>query len=339
MADRLRIGVVGAGTVVERYHIPAINGVPEVIRSVVVDADGERARRVAHRYGFPEWSTDLDDVVGRVDLAVVAVPNAQHAPVASELLSRGIHILCEKPMARNVEECNRMIESSRRGAAQLCIGHNRRFRPHMPLARRLLHKGLIGDILSVEAEEGSPNDWPRSPAYFDPVESGGGALLDVGVHSVDLIRWLVGDFDHLEYKGNGTEARVESEAELNFRLLGGQTGRILVSRTRQLRQRLVLVGSGGFLEIGLWEPRLGIRSAAGKAFQNFESLDIAVPRRPPQDSSFVDQLSNFVSAVRGREKLLVDGYEGMAAVEVVCRAYHGESRDLSGALRAHSDRG
>lgn len=328
--------MVGAGAVVERYHIPAINGVPEVVRTVVVDVDGDRARRVASRYAFPHWSTDVNDLVGRADLAVVAVPNAQHAPVACELLARGIHVLCEKPMACNVEQCRRMIDSARRGAAQLAAGHNRRFRQHMAIARRLLRRGLIGDIVSVEAEEGSPDDWPRSPAYFDPRQSGGGALLDVGIHSVDLIRWLVGEFEHVEYKGNGTETSVESEAELRFCLCGGQRGKLLVSRTRHLGQKLVLRGNSGYLEIGLWEPSLRIHSATGKAFQNFEALDLAVPRRPPLDPSFVNQLWNFVSAVKGRERLLVDGNEGMAAAEVVSRAYRGESRPLSGAVPASS---
>jgi predicted dehydrogenase len=226
-------------------------------------------------------------------------------------------------MARNPDECLSMIESARRGNAQLCVGHNRRFRQHIKLAKRLLQKGIIGDVKNVEAEEGSPTDWPRSPSYFDPVQSGGGALMDVGIHSIDLIRWLAGEFESMEYEGNGTKTTVESEAELRFRLASGATGKVVVSRTRELRQRLLLTGSEGFLEMGLWDPALRIRSERGKAFQNFKSLDIAVSRRPPQDSSFVEQLRNFVSAVAGKEELVGNGHEGMAAVEVVFRAYHG----------------
>jgi UDP-N-acetylglucosamine 3-dehydrogenase len=321
--DRLRIGIAGAGAVIERYHIPAINAVPEVIRSIVVDANAERARLVADRYGFPKWSDNLQDLAEYSDLVIVGVPNWQHAPIACELVSKGIHVLCEKPMARNPDECLSMIESARHGNAQLCVGHNRRFRQHIKLAKKLLRKGIIGDVVNVEAEEGSPNDWPRSTSYFDPVQSGGGALMDVGIHSIDLIRWLAGEFENVEFEGNGTRTTVESEAELCFRLASGATGRVAVSRTRALRQRLLLTGSEGFLEMGLWDPTLRIRSNTGKAFENFESLDIAVSRRPPLDTSFVEQLRNLVSAVRGNEELLVNGYEGMAAVEVVYRAYTG----------------
>ncbi len=331
MGDRLKLGVVGAGAVLDRYHMPAINGVPEVIRAIVIDADGERARRAADRYGFPKWSTDLADLVRHADLAIVLVPNGLHAPVSCELLGQGIHVLCEKPMARNVDECLAMIEASRRGNARLCVGHNRRFQQHMKLAKQLLGKGLIGDIVGIQAEEGSTSDWPRSPAYFDPTLSGGGALLDVGIHSIDLIRWFAGEFDQIDYQGNGTRKTVESDASLNFSLANGAKGTVVASRTNNLAQKLTLLGTEGFLEAGLWFPSLGIRSAKGKAFQNLDRLDAAVPRRPPLDVSFVDQLRNFVGAIKGEQEVLVNGHEGMADVDVVCRAYRGGASQAAAA--------
>lgn len=326
MTPRLRIGVVGAGKVLERYHVPAIKGVPEVVRSIVVDADSDRARRAAERFDFPKWSTDLADVVQRADVALVLVPNGLHATVSCDLLRQGVHVLCEKPMARNVDECLAMIHAGRRGSAALCVGHNRRFRQHVRLARHFLAQGLIGELTSVFAEEGSTFDWPRSAAYFDPVQSGGGALMDVGIHAIDLIRWLAGEFEELGYKGDATAGKVESEAELTFRLANGATGKLVASRTRNLAQKITFNGSSGFLEVGIWDPTLRFRSAKGKAFQNFPHLDIAVPRRPPQDASFVEQLRNFVQAVRGEDELLVNGAEGMANVDVVCRAYSVEAR-------------
>ncbi len=327
MGDRLNLGVVGAGAVLDRYHIPAINAVPEVVRTIVIDSDAERARRVAERHNFPRWSTDLADLVRHADLAIVLVPNGLHASVSCELLGQGIHVLCEKPMARNVDECLAMIEAARRGNAQLCIGHNRRFQQHIKLAKQLLGKGLIGEVVNVQAEEGSTSDWPRSSAYFDPALSGGGALLDVGIHSIDLIRWFTGEFDQIEYQGTGTATTVESDATLHFSLANGAKGTVVASRTRNLAQKLTLVGTEGFLEVGLWYPTVGIRSAKGKAFQNHYRLDAAVPRRPPLDVSFVDQLRNLVAAIRREQDVLVNGHEGMAAVEVVRRAYTGQAAE------------
>jgi predicted dehydrogenase len=326
VSARLRVAVVGAGKVLERYHNPAINGVPEVVRSIVIDADEQRARAAAGRFGFPKWSGDLADAPRHAEMAIVLVPNAWHATTSCKLLEQGVHVLCEKPMARNVDECLSMIDAARRGRAHLCVGHNRRFRHHFWMARGFLRRGLIGELVSVSAEEGSTQDWPRSAAYFDPVQSGGGALMDVGIHAIDLIRWLAGEFEMVEYKGNGSTEQVESEAEVTFRLANGATGKLLASRDRNLRQKITFTGDSGFIEVGLWETSLRIRVAKGKAFQNAPFLDIAVPRRPPQDASFVEQLRRFVLAVRGEGALLVDGNEGMADVEVVCRAYAGETR-------------
>ena len=184
-----------------------------------------------------------------------------------------------------------------------------------------MEKGILGEVTRIEAEEGSTADWPRSPAYFDPVQAGGGALIDVGIHSIDLIRWLVGEFREIEYRGDGTATTVESEAELHFRMANGAEGKLLVSRTRDLQQHIRITGSEGYLDIGLWSDNLRMRSNKGKAFQQLPYLDAYVSRRPPQDASFVLQLNNLVNAIRGEEKVLVDGVEGMAAVEVVTRAY------------------
>jgi len=147
--------------------------------------------------------------------------------------------------------------------------------------------------------------------------------MDVGIHSIDLIRWLAGEFEEVDYRGNTSPGTVEREAEMTFRLANGANSRLVASRIRDLAQKMTFAGSRGFIEVGLWDQTLRIRSEKGKLFQNLPYLDLAVPRRPPSDASFVIQLSHLVSAVRGEEELLVTGEEGMAAVDVVCRAYAG----------------
>jgi len=320
--DRFRIGVVGAGAVAIKYHMPALRGVPEVVPTMVVDTDADKAQRFAERYCFPRWSTSLSDLIGNVDLAVIALPNWLHEDTACQLLAAGIHVLCEKPMARTVPECQKMIDVAEQNGSLLCIGHNRRFRPHFEFAKRLIASGQIGEIIQIRAEEGSDADWPRSQFYFDPTQSGGGALIDVGIHSIDLIRWLVGEFDELRFNSNGTSNNVESEGELQFTLVNGATGNLCVSRNRKLAQQMTIVGDEGSLELGLWGTGVRIRSKKGKVFERMPHLDIAVTRRSG-DASFVGQLFNFVASVAGREQLLVDGREGMESVKVVRRAYDG----------------
>jgi len=128
VVDRLRLAVVGGGEVLERYHIPAINAVPEVVRSVVVDVNAERARRIADRYGFPISSVDLGDVVRHADIAVVLVPNGLHAPISCELLAQGIHVLCETNIEQGIDwqDCE---SSGRRRKPQRLAAIGGIFRP------------------------------------------------------------------------------------------------------------------------------------------------------------------------------------------------------------------
>jgi predicted dehydrogenase len=241
--------------------------------------------------------------------------------VSADLLAQGIHVLCEKPMARTVTECQTMIDAAERSGMLLAIGHNRRFRQHLRFAKKLYDRGVIGEITEIQAEEGSAADWQRSAAYFDPKLSGGGSLMDVGIHAIDLIRWIAGEFEQVSYIGDESSNRVENEADMTFRLTNGATGRIVTSRTRELAQRLLIKGTDGFLEAGLWTDAIRVGAKKGKAFHHFPQLEAYVSHRPPADSSFVDQLLNVVRAVRGQEALAVDAKAGMAAVEVVCRAY------------------
>src|SRR5262245_29761733 len=105
MYPRLKLGLVGAGAVAFKYHLPAIRAVPEVSACLVSDMDVTRAKRAADECPFSHWTRDYLELCGNVDLAIVALPNELHQPVSSRLLESGVHVLCEKPMARTVDEC------------------------------------------------------------------------------------------------------------------------------------------------------------------------------------------------------------------------------------------
>jgi predicted dehydrogenase len=322
MNSQLRLGLVGAGEVARKYHLPAIRAVPEVQPCLVADVDCDRAQTLAAWTPFLSFTDDVEDLIGNVDLAIIALPNAFHQPVACRLLEAGIHVLCEKPLARTVAECQCMLASAEKGRALLATGHNRRLRGNIKDAQDLLTRGLIGQVVSIRAEEGSISDWNRSQAYFDPIQSGGGALLDVGIHCIDLIRYLLGEFVQVSYSGNQTRAAVESEAEVTFELESGARGRLVSSRVRNLHNEIEIGGTAGTLTIKLWGRELLLHRPTGKAFRHFPALTLT-PVAREMDGSFVDQLTRFVAAIRGGGRPAVDGLDGMKAVEIVEWAYRG----------------
>ena len=118
---KLRLAVVGCGAVAAIHHLPALSLCRSAEAVVLVDADPGRARDLAARFGVPETSTDVRSLPGRVDAAIVALPNSLHAPVSIDLLRQGVHVLVEKPMALNVRECDAMIAAADRSMSSSVV--------------------------------------------------------------------------------------------------------------------------------------------------------------------------------------------------------------------------
>jgi predicted dehydrogenase len=316
---RLRFGVIGCGAVTERYHRPSLLASPDVELAGFADTSSARAAALAARAGGGRSVTDHRELIGAIDAALVAVPNAWHEPIASELLRAGVHVLVEKPMARTTAECDRMLAAAAERGVVLAVGHDFRHFPVARFARDLLAAGLLGPIEQVDLRQSAGGRWPyASTAVLSP-SAGGGVLLDFGVHLFDLMLWWLGDIDAVAYRDDA-EGGVESECEAELRLASGAPVHVELSRSRLLRDTLVVEGERAAVEIGVFEPAIvrltprGGRALAGTAPDpRFE--------RAPLRTVFDRQLADFVSAVRQGTPPLVSGTEARRAVALVEGCY------------------
>jgi predicted dehydrogenase len=316
----LRLGIVGCGAVAERYHLPAIVASPEVRVVAFVDPVLSRAAAAAGRFEGAQGLSSHRDLDGRVDMAVVTAPNAWHAPIAVDLLERGIHLIVEKPMARTIAECDRMCEAAARGGATLAVGHDFRFFPVARAAHDVLASGMLGPIRRVDVRQSAGVRWPcLSEAALLP-ESGGGVLLSFGIHTLDLLLWWLGDMTPSAYRDDAAGG-VEAECDCDMVLSGGARLHLEVSRRRSLRDTTIVECEGGTVEIGIFEPAVLRITLAGGG----PTLDARVPDPEFEDSPlrtvFARQLANVVEAVRTRRPPLVGGVDGRRAVELVERCY------------------
>ena len=323
--SQLRLAVVGCGAITTLHHLPAIAAADGVQAAVLVDVDGERARKLAGRFGVPEVAVDIRGLAGRVDAAIVALPNHLHAPVSIDLLRRGIHVLVEKPMAINVRECDEMIAAAEAAGAVLAVGHEFRFFDSSLLVRNLLRDGLLGEIRRFGMSQGVIPRWPFATDFFLKKETaGGGVLADYGAHVLDLLLWWLGDWADVEYRDDAMGG-VESDCEMRLTMRSGVTGAVEISRTRNLRNTCVFEGSRATLEVGVWEPDPEIRlfiadrevHLAGRARrEGSPGLDFA--------GSFVRQLADFAAAIHcrhgGREPF-VPGREGRRSLALIEACY------------------
>lgn len=188
-----RVVCVGAGWVTAHRHIPALQRDARARIVGVVDTHEDRARAVAGRYGVPHCGTSLDAAwVRDADCATVGTPPATHHAVVTALLERGLHVLCEKPLAMTPAEAAAMIGLAEARGRVLTVVHNFQFSQGMMRVRALIESGALGDLVSVYAVQLS-NPRRRLPAWYRSLP--GGLFYDEAPHLLYLLRSLIGELE------------------------------------------------------------------------------------------------------------------------------------------------
>jgi predicted dehydrogenase len=191
---RLRVGVIGAG--VGAAHLAAYSQLPRVEIRALAGLDDDRVRAAAAKYGIPQTYHDYEDLLAdpEIDAVSVCVPNALHAPVTLAALARGKHVLVEKPLARTPEEGRAMIAAAEAGRRILMIAFNHRYRGDVQWVKRYVATGALGRIYYARASWMRRAGIPRLGSWFVSQEqAGGGPLIDLGVHVLDMAMYLMGE--------------------------------------------------------------------------------------------------------------------------------------------------
>jgi predicted dehydrogenase/nucleoside-diphosphate-sugar epimerase len=250
----VRVAVVGCGAISCSYHIPVLAGHEGVRLAALVDRDVVRARELARGYGVKTVVPDVSELEhGSIDAAVIATPPAHHAPCCIDLARRGIHVLVEKPLAVTAADARAMAEAARASGVVLSAGYLRRLFPAVRLLRAALEEGALGGPVAFDAEEGDEYTWRLATLRnLRKDQGGGGVLIDIGSHVLDLLLYLFpGPFEVLEY-GDNALGGIETDCRLRLRLRRGEgavDGRVELSRTRKMRSTLRVVCERGTLEL------------------------------------------------------------------------------------------
>lgn len=192
--EKLKIGVVGVGNIAEE-HIGAYLKNPAVDLYAFCDINAARLEEMSERYGVSRCYADVNDMLRacpELDAVSICTWNSAHAPCAIAALEAGKHVLCEKPMATSAAEALRMQEAARRSGKLLMIGFVRRYGNDCQILEDLIRQDTLGEIYYAKAtylrRNGNPGGW-----FGDKSRSGGGPLIDLGVHVIDLTRYLMGN--------------------------------------------------------------------------------------------------------------------------------------------------
>ncbi|MBE9513730.1 MAG: Gfo/Idh/MocA family oxidoreductase [Chloroflexi bacterium] len=319
--NKLKLAIVGCGAITQGIHLPVTALSNQVEVTVLVDKFLPRAHELADKYGVPVVADEYREIIGKADAAIVSLPNYLHAPVTIDLLQHEVHVLVEKPMALKTSNCDEMIEAASNTGAVLAVGLVRRFYGSSQFVKQIVENGLLGNILGFDLREGIIFRWAvASDSMFRKEAAGGGVLVDIGPHALDLLLWWLGGYTSVEYYDDAMGG-VEADCELHLRLQCGASGVVELSRTRNLRNSWIIRGERGTLEVGTgFNPLIRLKT---------KNRDVVLAGRVARDGVadktiqdvFRRQFDDFVDAILSHREPFVPGQEGRRAVELVETCY------------------
>lgn len=249
-----RIALIGCGAIAECFYLPALAKHPQVLKNLVlVDKNDERVRAVASRFAIRDHCSECREVLGKVDGAIVAVPNRFHYQISMDFLRASIPVLCEKPLTESVAEAQALVAQANKAHVALAVNHPRRLFANHVKVKEMLSNGDIGDLSSLSYVEGWKFSWPTASGfYFDSRLQSKGILADVGAHVLDIICWWLGEKPALLSSENDSFGGVESVARVRFQH-GKCLGEAQFNRLSRLRNQFRIVGDTLSVESGIEE--------------------------------------------------------------------------------------
>lgn len=344
MSDKIKVAVVGCGSI-SKLHFDAYQKNTDAEIVAVCDLNRERAEKRASEYGVSKVYTDYRKLLEEsgADAVSICTWNNAHAPVSIAALKAGKHVLCEKPLCMTVEEALRVQDAVKNAPSQVFqVGFIRRYEERARILKEFIDGGDIGEIYYAKASclrrLGNPGGW-----FSDLSRSGGGPVIDLGVHVIDLCWYLMGspkvksvsantyyklgnrkNVQHLRfYKAadyDPDKNDVEDLANALIRFENGASILLDVSftlhseATEEISARLF--GTKGGLEI---EPKVKIISEKYNTILNIDpQVDNATFNHPV---AFCDEINHFLRAVKGETKTLSPVEAGVEIMKILCAIY------------------
>ena len=331
MKQKVGFGIIGCG-VISKFHIHAIEAIEEAELIGVYDPYAPARERAADEYKVQAFASQ-EELLGCDDIDVVCVltPSGLHFPIAMAALEAGKHVVVEKPMALTLADADTLIEKAESLNLKVCVISQLRFSAAVQAVRKALEEGLFGRIVSAslsmkyyrEEEYYTSSSW-RGTWKMD----GGGALMNQGIHGVDLLQYLVGPVKRLRgiCKTQTRPMETEDSAAAVLEFANGAVGTLEGSTTCYpgYPRRMEICGDKGsvVLEEG-HILRWDLPSVIPIAPVSEEGLKKSGASKPDDISydGHICQLQNMVNAIFGREPLLVDAKEGRKPLEIILAIY------------------
>ncbi|NLZ82448.1 MAG: Gfo/Idh/MocA family oxidoreductase [Clostridiales bacterium] len=199
MEKKIKIGIIGCGGIANGKHMPSLSKLGDVEMVAFCDIVIEKAEAAKAEYGAPDAKvyTDYHQLLEDKEIEVVHVltPNRSHAPITIDSLQAGKHVMCEKPMAKTAEDARKMVEAAKETGMKLTVGYQHRHKPEAVYLKDVIDRGDLGDIYFAKAFAVRRRGTPNWGVFLNEYEQGGGPLIDIGTHSLDVTLYLMNNYE------------------------------------------------------------------------------------------------------------------------------------------------
>lgn len=199
MMKKVKVGIIGCGGIANGKHMPSLSKLGDVEMVAFCDVVLERAEKAKEQYGTPDAKvyTDYLELLKDTEIEVIHVctPNRSHAPITIDSLQAGKHVMCEKPMAKTAADARRMVEVAKETGKKLTIGYQHRHKPEAIYLKSVMERGDLGEIYFAKAFAIRRRGTPNWGVFLNEYEQGGGPLIDIGTHSLDITLYLMNNYE------------------------------------------------------------------------------------------------------------------------------------------------
>ncbi|PJB00413.1 MAG: gfo/Idh/MocA family oxidoreductase [Ignavibacteriales bacterium CG_4_9_14_3_um_filter_30_11] len=321
--EKTKVGVIGLGSIAQLVHLPNLVKLSNSEITSVSEIDKRKLNAIADKFSIPNRYSDYKELIDKsdIDVVIITTPTSLHAEIAIYALNSGKHVLVEKPFVRSFQEGIPVIEAAKKANKHVIVGMNLRHRPDAMLLKSVISSEEIGKIFYIKGgwirRKSSEQDW-----FMKKEESGGGVIIDIGIVLLDLALWL------LDYP------KVEAISCQNFYQNTKNIEDSSISFLRCNNSRLVSLETSWSLPMEKASHYFTVYGTNGYAtlnpfsvFKKYEDQYIEVGSSQTENSailfqkSYLNELKNFIGAIRGINPLVSTGEEALERLRIVEAMY------------------
>jgi predicted dehydrogenase len=322
--DKVRIGIVGMGTIAQTIHLPILSKLPDAEIVAACDVDLHKATSVAKKYGIPRCYNSYEEMLKKEEEIVavdVCAPTNLHKEIAIAVLESKRDVLVEKPLARTQKESEEIVAAAKRNHRQVMVGMNNRFRPDSMILKGFIQEKALGDIFYAKAgwfrKLGGSNPWLTRKE-----QSGGGVVLDLGIVMFDLAFWMMGYPEVKEVNATNYSHQtkgVEDSSVMFMKMKNGSTLTIEASWSFESNQDFFYCDCFGTDGSGSLNPFRILKRMHG-SLVNVAPASHETPQMLYR-KSYENELKHWIGSLRGLHAVISTGEESVHRMKIVDAIY------------------